>query len=246
VSAATTCAWLAFVAVVLAAIPLRPRHGRRVAPASQPSQRSRPAPLRSRLTGRVGWFVGFIASILLGGPFLLGATLACRALWPRWSAIRRGRRRDAALAAAYPDFVELFAIAIRAGCTPLQSLTATSGAVTEPVRSALREVLAQVRNGERMADAIAVLPVRLGPIAYPLAGGLALAERYGTPLTAVVERLADEAREQRRRNAEASARQLPVRLAFPLAGCTLPSFVLLTIVPLMAGTFSSLSGLRST
>jgi pilus assembly protein TadC len=88
-----------------------------------------------------------------------------------------------------------------------------------------------------------VLPRRLGQIAQPLADALALADRYGTPLPPVIDRLADEARAQRRRNSEAAARQLPVRLAFPLVGCTLPSFVLLTIVPLMAGALSSLRGL---
>jgi tight adherence protein C len=56
----------------------------------------------------------------------------------------------------------------------------------------------------------------------------------------VLDRLADEARRHRRRLADASARELPVRLAVPLVSCTLPAFVLLTIAPVLAGALSSL------
>ena len=52
--------------------------------------------------------------------------------------------------------------------------------------------------------------------------------------------MADEARQHRRRGAEAAARELPVRLSFPLVLCTLPAFVLVAIVPLLVGALSSL------
>ena len=45
-------------------------------------------------------------------------------------------------------------------------------------------------------------------------------------------RLAAEARLERRRAAEATARRVPVKLLFPLVLCTLPAFALLTVVPL--------------
>ena len=45
-----------------------------------------------------------------------------------------------------------------------------------------------------------------------------------------------------RRAAEIRARKLPVLLLFPLVLCTLPAFGLLTVAPLVAGTFDSLSG----
>jgi hypothetical protein len=49
-----------------------------------------------------------------------------------------------------------------------------------------------------------------------------------------------EAREQRRRDGQAAARELPIRLAAPLVLCTLPSFALLAIAPLLLGALSSL------
>jgi Flp pilus assembly protein TadB len=60
----------------------------------------------------------------------------------------------------------------------------------------------------------------------------------GDPLVTVVTRLADDARLLRRRAAETHARRAPVRALGPLVLTTLPAFVLLTVVPLLA------SGLR--
>jgi tight adherence protein C len=97
-----------------------------------------------------------------------------------------------------------------------------------------------LRDGERFADALDRLSAHLGPIGQALVDSLAAADRYGLPLAPVLERLAFEARQQRRRDADAAARELPVRLAMPLVLCTLPSFVLLAIVPLLLGALSSL------
>ena len=94
--------------------------------------------------------------------------------------------------------------------------------------------------GDRFADALRQLRASLGPIAQPLVDSLSAADRYGLPLAPVLERLSFEARQQRRRDTDATARELPVRLAMPLVLCTLPSFVLLAIVPLLLGALSSL------
>jgi tight adherence protein C len=56
----------------------------------------------------------------------------------------------------------------------------------------------------------------------------------------VLDQLTIEAREARRRLEQAEARRLPVRLSFPLVLCTLPSFVLLAIVPAVIAALSSL------
>ena len=71
-------------------------------------------------------------------------------------------------------------------------------------------------------------------------GGAAV--RDGLPLTPVLDRLTDEANATRRRQGEAAARRLPVRLSFPLVVCTLPSFVLLAIAPAVLGAISTLRG----
>jgi pilus assembly protein TadC len=69
---------------------------------------------------------------------------------------------------------------------------------------------------------------------------LVASERYGAPLLPGLERLGAEVRLQRQRRAEEAAGRIPVRLLFPLVGCILPAFALLTVAPLIAGALRAL------
>ncbi len=151
------------------------------------------------------------------------------------------RRRRAEVERAYPQAVELIVLAVRAGHLPHAAIRESLARLPPAVRPAFAHVIARCERGERFADALGALPSMLGPLAGPLADTLAAADRYGLPLAPVLERLATEARLQRRRQAEALARQLPVRLAGPLVMCTLPAFVVLAIVPLLLAALSSLN-----
>lgn len=145
------------------------------------------------------------------------------------------------MAAAYPDALDLVVLAVRAGHLPAAALRAVVPHLPAEVAGAFAEVVHRVDGGARFADALAVLRHSLGPMASPLVDSFAAAERYGLPLAPVVERLAAEARHQRRRRGEMLARQLPVRMAAPLVLCTLPSFVLLAVAPLLLAALSSLA-----
>ena len=144
----------------------------------------------------------------------------------------------------WPETLELVVLAVRAGATPFGALETTALRVADHgdgrIAHALAEVVHRVQRGERLADALTALPERLGPGAAELSDSLAAADRYGTPLAPVLDRLADEARDERRRRAEIDARSLPVRLSFPLVVCTLPAFVLVAIVPALLGAMTTL------
>lgn len=235
---------LAAALVALLGARLRPRPSR-VSPRTvrvAPRGRGRP-----RWVARLRLTLVVVCATAILGP-LAGITIVVlAAVRPRLQLVRNDRRRATAIAAAYPDFVDLLVLTITSGCSPGEAVAALVDVVPDAIRPAVEGVVHSTLVGERFAEGVAGLPrpppAGLGAIAQPLADALGLADRYGTPLAPVLDRLAEEARSQRRRNAEAAARQLPVRLAFPLVGCTLASFVMLTVVPLMAGTFSSLRGL---
>ncbi|MDP2292053.1 MAG: type II secretion system F family protein [Actinomycetota bacterium] len=183
---------------------------------------------------------------------VVAAGLAARPRAPRRSSVatiaharrRTTRRGRAALTAAgeraYPHAIELVVLAVRAGHLPSSAIRSVAPHLEPSLRAAFEEVGRRTAIGERFADALAVLPERLGTMAAPLADSFAAADRYGLPLAPVLERLADEARQRRRRQADALARQLPVRLSLPLVLCTLPSFVLLAVTPLLLAALSSL------
>jgi tight adherence protein C len=154
----------------------------------------------------------------------------------------RRRRLQRAGLDSLPDLVELIVIAIRAGSTPaaaVRLVTPNSPAVLQPV---LAEVSHRLRRGQRLADALTAISEALGPEATTFVDALSTADRYGLPIGPVLDRLADDIRVERRRQAERQARTLPIRLSFPLVICTLPSFVLLAIVPALLGAVSTLRG----
>ena len=140
-----------------------------------------------------------------------------------------------------PDAVELLVLCIHAGCSPTQAVVGRRGAsAAGRSRPSFADVELGLHRGPiarrrpRRADAP---PARSG---REVASAIAAADRDGTALAPVLDRLAADARAARRRLAEADARRLPVRLTFPLVACTLPAFVLLAIAPAVLGALSTL------
>ena len=146
----------------------------------------------------------------------------------------------------WPEAIELVILAIHAGAAPLTAIESTGARCSsarhldERIGAAFIEVVHRAHRGSGLADALRALPEQLGPVASEFADSIATADRYGLPLGPVLDRLATEARAERRRRAEVDARSLPVKLSFPLVACTLPSFVLLAIVPAVLGAISTL------
>ena len=207
----------------------------------------RGAPLRRMCRLAIRHLAPVAMAAVLLGPFAAAAAISLAVTWPRLRVMREQRRARIGAVLAYPDFVDMLVLSIKSGCSPRQAFVALLEVAPTATRPGIAAILQRANLGQRFAEAVAALqeqpPLGLGGVAQPLVDALALADRYGTPLPPILDRLADEARAQRRRNADAAARRLPIQLSFPLVGCTLPSFVLLTVVPLMAGTFSSLHGL---
>ena len=155
---------------------------------------------------------------------------------------RRTRRAAAAREAAVPELLELLVALVRAGSTPAQAVKRAAARAPDALAEPMRLIVARLDRGQRFADTLVELATVV-PSARPAVDLLTTAERYGLPLAPVLDRLADEARAQRRRLGEARARELPVRLAFPLVCCTLPSLAVLTVVPVVAASVGSLRGL---
>ena len=154
---------------------------------------------------------------------------------------RQRRRAEADLVRrGLPEVVDLFVVGIGAGLNVPLALRSIGPLCPTPFADALRSTVTQTEMGMRTADALEALPQRLGEPVRPLSSALIASERYGVPLTASLERLADEVRRDRRRHAEAAARRVPVKLLFPLVFCSLPALALLSVAPLIAGALRAL------
>jgi tight adherence protein C len=201
--------------------------------------------LRSRpdLDRRVGAGALLVVVALAAGPEPAVALAAGAAVRGRWARVRAGRGPDLAqVERDLPDLVDLLALAVGAGLSVPAALPVVAPVAPAGLRDELRAAVDAIAGGRPSDEAVAGLASCWGAPGRPLAHALADHLRYGTPALPALERVAAEARTRRRRGAETRARKLPVLLLFPLVLCTLPAFGLLTVAPLVAGTFDSLSG----
>jgi pilus assembly protein TadC len=142
------------------------------------------------------------------------------------------------------DVVDRLHVAVSAGHSLHTAVTAVAAASDGPLGHELRRVDAACRDGTALARALETVPSSLGRSTEPLVATLGAALRAGAPAGPALQRLADTERARRRRRAEARVRRLPVLLLVPLVTTVLPSFVLLTIVPVGLTTArSGLSGI---
>jgi tight adherence protein C len=65
-------------------------------------------------------------------------------------------------------------------------------------------------------------------------------ETLGASLAEALRDLAEDVREARRARAAEIARKAPVKMLFPLVFMILPSFLLLTVVPVLIATLRSI------
>jgi Flp pilus assembly protein TadB len=151
------------------------------------------------------------------------------------AAARARRRATRRFAHQVPVAIDLVRVAVHAGATPYGALALAADASPPLVADALTRVVHHVGVGAALPDALDHAADRDPPL-RPLTEALALTHRLGAPLAPMLARAARDARRELRRQAEARARTVPVRLLFPLVFLVLPAFVVLTVVPaLIAG-----------
>lgn len=155
----------------------------------------------------------------------------------RW---RAGARRRWAVVQALPEAADLLALSVAGGLTVPLAVAAAGRWAADPVGAAFREAARRISLGTATADVVAELPGWLGEPVRPMVAALLASERYGIPLGDALDRVAREARLDRRRRAEERARRIPVLLLFPLVLCVLPAFGFLTVVPLLVGSLPDL------
>jgi Flp pilus assembly protein TadB len=184
---------------------------------------------------------GVAVAVFLGGP--LGLATAPLAGAASWLVIERsepaGVRRDRELARRdLPHVVGLLADALRSGQAPVDALAVVVTALPGPAAARLGEVVPRLRLG--LDPLVVWADLAADPALGPLGRALARAHRTGAPVVPVVERLADELARTARAEIEDRARAVGVKAAIPLGLCLLPAFVLIGIVPVVAGLLTSL------
>lgn len=205
---------------------------------------------------------GFGLAVLLGGPAGVVGGLLVALLGPRGLAGLEGRADRAdreQVAAELPAALDLLAACLLGGAPLPGAVRAVSSALPGPTGARLGAVAAALTVGSPPEQAwIALLDPtdRARPGSGPVAdrpGGeltgavvrvMVRADVGGAPVAAQVARLADEARGVTLAHRRRAAARAGVLAVGPLGLCFLPAFVLIGIVPVVAGLVGPvLSGL---
>ena len=174
------------------------------------------------LTGHGGWATVLVfATAALAAPGLLAAA--------------GRRRRVAASARELPRVADLLAACLQAGL-PLPAAAAEVGRVVdESTARQLRHLVVGLRSpsagGSDRADGW-----------WRLERAVVRAAERGAPLADVLTELAADERDRARWAAEEAARRAGVRAVGPLAACFLPAFVLVGVLPVVAGVAGTVLG----
>lgn len=181
----------------------------------------------------VGWVLGGWLSAVAGLP--IGAALSwwiSRLESPSESRAREEIARDMPLAA------DLLAACAMVGRPTDEALRVVAAAVGGALGEHLDSVAARLGLG---ADPLTEWR-RLGaePQFAALARAMARTLESGAPMVDGLSRLAEDRRRERRTQTQLRARNVGVKAAGPLAACFLPAFMLIGVVPTVAGAFSGL------
>lgn len=155
-----------------------------------------------------------------------------------------GRKRTARLHAAereLPLFLDLLASSVFAGLSGPLAVRAAVAVSEGPLAEAFARALAAVDLGARWRDELTSVGDRIASADLHRAIGiLARSDALGASLSERLAEVATDARESRRSVTMERARRAPVKMLFPLVFLILPSFLLLTVVPVLLTTIRSI------
>ena len=174
---------------------------------------------------------------------VVGAPVVATGAW-FWLARMAGEgvtRRRKRLADQLPEVLELLASALSAGSPTRVAVAEVAMVSPTESRAVLETVGSHIRVGrsEQQAwDDIAADPV-LAPVWGRAGRDLARSATSGAAVVEVLRVHASEARAEHRAQIERQAKTVGIRSVLPLMTCFLPAFVLVGVVPIIAGLISS-------
>jgi Flp pilus assembly protein TadB len=147
--------------------------------------------------------------------------------------VRRLRRPTESVTRQIPAALDLVAACLSAGAAPAPAMAAVGAAFDGEVGDVLGAVARLAMLGAPIETAWSgcLSDRRWAPIAR----AVIRAHYSGAALTDVLVHLADDRRRALRADAQAAAQRAGVRAVLPLGVCFLPAFVLVGVVPVVAG-----------
>ena len=175
--------------------------------------------------------------LVVGGVFGAVVAIAILAVGPvvmsKMEPTRVRQEREAAIA-QLPEVAMLLGSCLAAGATLRNASVAVRDAIEEPLRTTLSTVVARMDLG---ADPTASWSVNstAGRQLIPLAAAFERTARTGAPVQETLARLAEDLDSENVRALESAAKAIGIKAVAPLGFCFLPAFLLIGVVPVVAG-----------
>jgi len=183
--------------------------------------------------------VGLLVFALFSGA--IGALLGVAAAVASFVVVQRGSDSSGAARQALErqaaEVADLLAACAASGASLERSMREVAPAVGDPAGTLLAEAAAQMSLGA--APEAAWSRLHEYRATAPLARAIVRSLESGAPLADALSGCATELRSNRHAKVEAMARSVAVSAVGPLGLCFLPAFLLLGVVPLVAGLLTA-------
>lgn len=158
--------------------------------------------------------------------------VACTFLLPDMVVRNRADKRSQMIISELPDFLDQLTISVEAGLSFDAALTRMVQAGESELNREFSRMLRDTRLGTSRGDALASVVERTQvDDLKTMVLSLRQSDTLGVPLARSLRTLSTEMREKRRSRAEEKARQLPVKLIFPLALFIMPAMFIVMLAP---------------
>jgi tight adherence protein C len=155
----------------------------------------------------------------------------------------QARARQKAMLRSLPNSLDLLTICVEAGLGLDAAFHRVVEKQTGPLVDEIRQMLREIGLGKARRDALLDLAERTGlEDVNSFAFAVIQAEQLGTGLAQVLRAQSDRVRVQRRQRAEQEARRAPVKMAFPLVFCLMPSLFIFILGPIIIDLVGFLNG----
>jgi tight adherence protein C len=186
--------------------------------------------------------VGLVAAVTVApsapgrlAPILGVAFVASGFVGPDAWAERLARRRRVAMVAALPDALDLVAVGVSTGRTPVALFKEIATGTAGPLAAELALAVAEIEAGARQPAALSALRERTGAVELGSVGAaLERSRRYGSPLAEQLHAQAETLRIEEQRHMEERAARAAPKIQLVVAMVLVPSALLAIAAALVA------------
>lgn len=151
------------------------------------------------------------------------------------------RRRCSHRSQELTDTLEGIALIVMSGVPLRSAFIESTSAIPDSLRHMFEQIAWDLREGALLADALETFSENLDEHDRHTVHWIIEGQRNGSPMSHILNNLVNNIDSRRERDEARYVRTLPVRLAGPLVGLTLPAFVCLAILPPLASSLAGLS-----